>query len=102
PVEEVSAGVAQVDGDRVAVLCQERRQALRDQLERLVPRRRPVDSVGALDQRRADAIWIRVELLQRVPLGADEALAEDVFPISADRHDLLPLKLDLQAACRLT
>ena len=42
----------------------------------------------ALDQRLAQTVRIFVELLERASLRANEAMAEHIFLITSDAHDL--------------
>ena len=94
----VRVRVADVDGHGVAaVLGQQRRQAPVDLLERLVPGR--LDQLAvAPDQRRGQAVGVLVQLLEPERLGADEAVAEHVLLVAADRHHLRSLRLHLEPA----
>ena len=65
--------------------------------ERVVPRYR-LEVPVAPDQRRAQAIGVGVELLQRVALRTDEAAAEDVVRVAADAHDFAAAGADLETA----
>ena len=99
--EIVGIGVAEVHRHRVAVGGQDRRQTLVDERERLVPARlaKPVASrISGVRMRSGSSC----SCAQRRPLGTDEAVAEDVVGVAADRDDPLALQLDLQAAGRLT
>ena len=55
----------------------------------------------ALDQRRAQAVRVFMQILQRHSLGADITGAEDVCVMPADADDFAILHLDLQAATGL-
>jgi hypothetical protein len=94
----VGVRVAHVHGHRIAtVLLQDRPHATIDLLESLVPARlleRPV----ATDQRRPQAVRVLVQLLDPVGLRADEAAAEDVGAVAADRHHVMAVRLDLEPA----
>jgi len=52
----------------------------------------------ALDQRRAQAVRVLVQVFQRHALGADVAGAEDVGLVGADTDDFALLNLDFQTA----
>ena len=94
----VGVRVAEVDGHRVLpVLGDQRREPAVDLLERLVPARLHQLAVAA-DQRRGQPVRILVELLDPVRLRADEAVAEHVVHVAADRDHLPSLGLDLEAA----
>jgi hypothetical protein len=93
----VGVGVAQVDGHRVAVRGQDRGQPVIDEGERLVPARGAM-AVAVPDHRRAQAVRVLVQLLERRALGAHEAAAEDVLRVAPDRDELVAVERQLQAA----
>ena len=96
--EVMDGGIAEVDGDAVAsMLGQDGRQPPLDLGERLVPGDLAPRLAGA-DHRRAQAVGIAVQLLERVGFGADVAVREDVVLIAANGDDLWPAGHDLQAA----
>jgi hypothetical protein len=99
--QAVRRGVAEIQRGGVAtVLLEDRLQPGVDLGERLVPGRLAQLAV-APDHRRAEAIRILVELLEPVRLGTEEAAAEHVVGIAADRDHLGAAGGDLQTARRL-
>jgi hypothetical protein len=65
--------------------------------ESLLPARRRETAV-ALHERRAHTVRILMQLLERHPLGAEIAGAEDVLPVAADGGHAALAQLDRQAA----
>ena len=99
--EAVGGGVAEVDGDRVApVLGEHLREAVVDRRERLLPARLDQLAVAA-HERLGQAVGVLVKLLQALRLRAEEAAAEDVVGVAADRDDLVAAHRHRQAAGRL-
>jgi hypothetical protein len=80
-----------------AVLLQDGGEPAVDLLERLVPGRLSQLAV-ATDQGCGQAVGILVELLQPVGLRAQEAAAEDVVAVAADRGHLLAVECHLEPA----
>ena len=98
--EAVGGGVAEVDGDRVAPALGERRgEAAVDLRQRLLPARLDELAVAA-DERRGQPVGVLVERLQALRLRADEAVAEDVVVVAADRDDLVAAHRHGEAAGR--
>ena len=54
--------------------------------------------VGLAQQRRSHPVGIVVELLERVALGADEAVAEHVLLVAPDRGDAVAIERQLEPA----
>jgi hypothetical protein len=82
------------------VLGDDRREAVGDEGERLVPGDRDVPAV-ALDERRAEPVRILVELLEGRALRTDEAVAEHVVTVAPYPHDAVILVGHLDTARRL-
>ena len=52
----------------------------------------------ALDERRAQAVRVFVQVFQRCALGADIAMTEDVFVMAADADDFSVAEFEFQSA----
>ena len=90
--------VAGVEPHRVApVLALDSREALGRLGERLVPRDL-LPAVGGAPHGAAQAVRVRVDVLERGRLRADVAAAEGVLFVAADRDDAVALDLDLDPA----
>jgi hypothetical protein len=99
--EVVRAGVADVHSRRVApARLEDRAEAFRDHREGLVPAGRQ-ELAAAAHERRAHTVGVLVEVLERDALRAEEAVAEDVVAVAADRGHRVAVERDLQAAGRL-
>ena len=69
-----------------------------DERERLVPADRLEAPVGLAQQRRSHPVGVVVELLERVALGTDEAVAEHVLLVAPDRGDAVAIERQLEPA----
>ncbi len=96
----VDVGVAEEDPDGVgSVLRDHLGETDANDLERLIPRRgHEIAGVRVADERRAEAIGVGVQLADQRPLGADEAVAEDVVGVAADAGDGAVLDRDDESA----
>ena len=96
--EVVGRRVPDIRGHGIAaVLLEDRGEPAVDLLEGLVPCRLAKLAVAPY-QRRGEAVGVLVQLLQPVSLGTDEAGAEDVIAVAADRGHPLAVEGDLEAA----
>jgi hypothetical protein len=99
--EVVRTRIADVQRRRVAAAgLEDRPQPLGDDRIGLVPARRHELAVAA-HERPAHAVGILVQVLERDSLRAQEAVAEDVVAVAADRGHRVAVEPDLQAAGRL-
>src|SRR5690606_24955832 len=92
------------DADRLGtMLLADRAQALRRPGEGLVPADRLEAAVGALAQRRPDAVRILVHRLHRIGLRTEIAAAAEIVGVPVDADDLLlrAIDMDAQAAAGL-
>jgi hypothetical protein len=97
----VDARVADVERRRVAPAgLEDRPQTVGDHGEGLVPARGHELAVTA-QERRAHPVGVLVQVLERDPLRAEEAVAEDVVTIATDRGHRVAVERDLQPAGRL-
>jgi hypothetical protein len=97
----VRVGIADVDGERVvAVALAQRREPGVDRGERLVPGHFAKAVLGS-EQRRAHAIAIPFEVLQRGALRAEVAVAEHVVAVAAHQRDVTTFDVQLEPARRL-
>jgi hypothetical protein len=95
----VGVRVADVDGDRVAVPGEQRRQTAVDLLEGVVPRSLH-QFAPTPHERGAQAVGVVVQLLDPEGLGTEEALGEDVVLVAPHLHDIPPLHRDREPAGR--
>jgi hypothetical protein len=94
----VGGRVAQHRGHRIrAVGGDQRRQAALDFGVGFLPAGRD-EHAGALDQRRAQAVRIVVQVFQADRLGTQETVREHVVGIGADAHHLVFLEVEFEAA----
>ena len=98
--EVVRVRVADVGADGLASVCiDHRHEPALDLRKRVVPGG-GLEAAAAADERRAEAIGVRVEVLQRVRLRTDEAVAEDVVGVTADGGDLGAARRDREPTGR--
>ena len=96
------ARVAEIQRQRVgAVLLADRCEPGVDRLERLVPRHF-VERVAPAHERPAHAVGIRLQLLERGALRAEEPVAEHVVTVAAYEGDRPAVEVELEPARRLT
>ena len=78
-----------------------RRETLGDDREGLVPVDLPPRRLGApprAHQRPLEPVGIVLELGERSPLRAEEAVREHVVGVATDQHELVALEVELEAA----
>jgi hypothetical protein len=99
--EIVRAGITEIHRERVvAVLVAHTAQAFVDDRERFVPRHRAERAVVVAHERLAHAIRISFEMLERGPLRAEVAVAEDVVFVAAHERDGAAVEMQLEPARR--